>query len=76
MKFCYGSGNTPIDVSKQNKLQRTPKTLGAFECTAESRLESLPTDLLNKKAFKNLMPTERIYAFLWKSITNYLDQQK
>ncbi|KAM3342964.1 hypothetical protein P3S68_027930 [Capsicum galapagoense] len=46
MKFCYDSGNTPIDVSKQNKLQRTPKTPGAFECTAESRLESLLTNLL------------------------------
>ncbi|KAM3381926.1 F-box protein like [Capsicum galapagoense] len=46
MKFCYDSGNTPIDVSKQNKLQRTPKTPGASECIAESRLESLPTNLL------------------------------
>ncbi|PHT67859.1 hypothetical protein T459_27346 [Capsicum annuum] len=72
MKFYYGSGNTPIDVSKQNKLDRTPKTPGEFECTIESRLESLLTDLLNKRAFKNSRPTERIYAFLWKSITNEL----
>ncbi|PHT87388.1 hypothetical protein T459_09494 [Capsicum annuum] len=47
MKFCYDSGNTPIDVSKQNKLQRTPKTPGASECIAESRLESLPMNLLS-----------------------------
>lgn len=46
VKFCYGSVNTPIDISKQNKLQMTPKTPGAFECTSESRLESLPMDLL------------------------------
>lgn len=46
VKFCYGSVNTPIDVSKQNNLQMTPKTPGAFECTSESRLESLPMDLL------------------------------
>ncbi|KAM3394478.1 F-box protein [Capsicum galapagoense] len=48
VKFCYGSVNTPIDVTKQNKLQMTPKTPGAFECTSESRLESLPMDLLVK----------------------------
>ncbi|CAN4116735.1 unnamed protein product [Withania somnifera] len=48
VKFCYVSANTPIDVSKQNKLQMTPKTPAAFECTSESRLESLPMDLLVK----------------------------
>lgn len=46
VKFCYGSVNTPIDVSKQNKLQMTPKTPVAFESISESRLESLPMDLL------------------------------
>ncbi|CAN4109821.1 unnamed protein product [Withania somnifera] len=48
VKFCYGSVNTPVDVSKQNKLQMTTKTPGVFECTSESRLGSLPMDLLVK----------------------------
>ncbi|KAL3372749.1 hypothetical protein AABB24_005002 [Solanum stoloniferum] len=48
VKSCYASVNTPIDVSKQYQLQMTPKTPGAFECTSESRLESLPMDLLVK----------------------------
>nr|XP_009793933.1 PREDICTED: F-box protein At4g35930 isoform X2 [Nicotiana sylvestris] len=46
VRFCYGGMHTPIDVSKQKNLQMTPKTPGALECTSESRLESLPMDLL------------------------------
>ncbi|OIS98557.1 PREDICTED: F-box protein At4g35930-like [Nicotiana attenuata] len=48
VRFCYGAMHTPIDVSKQKNLQMTPKTPGALECTSESRLESLPMDLLVK----------------------------
>ncbi|CDP01862.1 unnamed protein product [Coffea canephora] len=37
-----------IDSFKQNNLQKTPKTPRAEECKSESRIESLPMDLLVK----------------------------
>ncbi|GAV85327.1 hypothetical protein CFOL_v3_28765 [Cephalotus follicularis] len=37
---------SPVDLRKQNILVRTPKTPRADECESESRLESLPMELL------------------------------
>nr|GMC67726.1 F-box protein At4g35930 [Ipomoea batatas]GMC76979.1 F-box protein At4g35930 [Ipomoea batatas] len=44
--FRFGSVCSPFDMSKVNNLQKTPKTPGAEVCESESRLESLPMDLL------------------------------
>lgn len=45
-----GSGISPhygsLDIFKQNNLQKTPKTPCPEECDSESRLESLPMDIL------------------------------
>ncbi|XP_060193806.1 F-box protein At4g35930-like [Lycium barbarum] len=46
MKFPLGAVTSPMDLAKQNNLQMTPKTPGAVEGMSESRLESLPLDLL------------------------------
>lgn len=46
--FRFGSVCSPFDMSKVNNLQKTPKTPGAEVCESESRLESLPMDLLVK----------------------------
>ncbi|KAM7520060.1 hypothetical protein LguiB_019022 [Lonicera macranthoides] len=50
VRFGFGSVvGSAVDVLKQNNLQKTPKTPRAFEdCESESRLESLPMDLLVK----------------------------
>ncbi|PHT91137.1 F-box protein [Capsicum annuum] len=41
-----GAVTSPLDLAKQNNLQMTPKTPGDVEGMSESRLESLPLDLL------------------------------
>ena len=48
VRFGFGSVvGSAVDVLKQNNLQKTPKTPRAVEdCDSESRLESLPMDLL------------------------------
>ncbi|XP_009611042.1 F-box protein At4g35930 [Nicotiana tabacum] len=48
VRYCLGAVTSPMDLAKQNTLQMTPKTPGAVEGMSESRLESLPLDLLVK----------------------------
>lgn len=45
-----GAVTSPLDLAKQNNLQMTPKTPGDVEGMSESRLESLPLDLLVQNA--------------------------
>ncbi|KAA8532006.1 hypothetical protein F0562_006852 [Nyssa sinensis] len=47
-RFAFGPVAGPVDILKQNNLLRTPKTPRAEDDESESRLESLPTDLLVK----------------------------
>ncbi|XP_073017012.1 F-box protein At4g35930-like [Primulina eburnea] len=47
-RFEFAPGNGHSDVLNQNNLQRTPKTPCSEERVFESRLESLPIDLLVK----------------------------
>ncbi|XP_059623446.1 F-box protein At4g35930 [Cornus florida] len=47
-KFGFGPVVGPLDIIKQNNLMRTPKTPRAEDYRFESRLESLPMDLLVK----------------------------
>lgn len=42
----FGDVTSPMDLGRQNDLPMTPKTPGAVEGMSESRLESLPLDLL------------------------------
>ncbi|KAJ8545722.1 hypothetical protein K7X08_018305 [Anisodus acutangulus] len=44
--FHLGAVTSPMDLAKQNNLLMIPKTPGAVEGMLESRLESLPRDLL------------------------------
>ncbi|CAN4083465.1 unnamed protein product [Withania somnifera] len=46
VRSCFGDMTSPMDLAKQNNLQMTPKTPGAVEGMSESRLESLPLDLV------------------------------
>jgi hypothetical protein len=48
VRYGVGSGVGSIDLIKLNNLQKTPKTPRAEECDSESRLESLPMDILVK----------------------------
>ncbi|KAG9129847.1 hypothetical protein Leryth_006989 [Lithospermum erythrorhizon] len=48
VRFEFGPGNGPVDTIKQNSLQKTPKTPRFQDFDSESRLESLPMDLLVK----------------------------
>ncbi|CAK9156974.1 unnamed protein product [Ilex paraguariensis] len=48
VKFGFGPVVGPLDMLRQNNLQRTPKTPCHADCNSESRLESLPMDLLVK----------------------------
>ncbi|KAK4368156.1 hypothetical protein RND71_011948 [Anisodus tanguticus] len=48
VRFRSGDVTSPMDLAKQNNLQMTPKTPGSVEGMSESRLESLPLDLLVK----------------------------
>lgn len=47
-RFGFSSVAGLLDVVKQNNLLKTPKTPRAEDCGSESRLESLPMDLLVK----------------------------
>uniref|UniRef100_A0A7C8ZYG7 F-box domain-containing protein n=1 Tax=Opuntia streptacantha TaxID=393608 RepID=A0A7C8ZYG7_OPUST len=47
-RFGFPSVPGLLDVVKQNNLLKTPKTPRAEDCRSESRLESLPMDLLVK----------------------------
>lgn len=46
VRFGFGPAVGPFDMIKHNYLQRTPKTPTAEDYDFESRLESLPMDLL------------------------------
>lgn len=46
VRFQFAPVLGPSDVVGQNNLGNTPKTPRAEECESESRLESLPIDLL------------------------------
>ncbi|KAG8383723.1 hypothetical protein BUALT_Bualt04G0043500 [Buddleja alternifolia] len=48
VSFQYAPVTGLTNVSSHNNLQNTPKTPHAKECESESRLESLPVDLLVK----------------------------
>lgn len=48
VRFGFGPAVGPFDMIKHNYLQRTPKTPTAEDYDFESRLESLPMDLLVK----------------------------
>ncbi|KAI3451396.1 hypothetical protein Pfo_008061 [Paulownia fortunei] len=48
VRFQFAPVPGPPDVFSQNNLQNTPRTPRAEECESESRLESLPIDLLVK----------------------------
>ena len=45
-RFGFPSAPVRLDVVKQNNLPKTPRTPRAEDCVSESRLESLPMDLL------------------------------
>lgn len=46
VRFCLGAVTSPMVLAKENNLQMTPKTPRVVEFMSESRLESLPLDLL------------------------------
>ncbi|KAK4490481.1 hypothetical protein RD792_001158 [Penstemon davidsonii] len=48
LRFEFGTATGITDLFNQTMLQKTPKTPRAEECESESRLESLPSDLLVK----------------------------
>lgn len=62
VKFEFAPVLGPTDVFSQNNLQNTPKTPRAEECDYDSRLESLPIDLLVLSIFSLLAIT---YCFLF-----------
>lgn len=55
---------SPVDLLKQNHLVRTPKTPRTDDCESESRLESLPMDLLVTIISSELFVCARVCIFM------------